>query len=740
MVTNLSDPPVDPVIEFPEEGTWRSWGENLPSVAMAWLIETDPARRDAYLEWLETWLDAMATWPQWGPTTRTHLDLDGSHLLAGFATACDIIDDELDATRRDLYHDRIATHAIQVVDSLNTDPLPWSRNWIGNHNTINHHALLMAGLMLEGEHPQAKDWISRTAINTQHVMDLRRDRIDGSDIEGIMYATYGDHSLFQTLFLLTRHFAIDFADNPWLMARSHFYLHGAHPGMDQTLGIADGLGTWGHGPEHILYYLDSITGDGHATALAAAITEAMSDTHPLGKPQGATLWLSFLWYDPSLAGEPFPGTGPSLEYFDDWDVVVWHEGWSTGDSLLSFKCGVPPGRSAWNAMLEDPKLVADLGCAHANPDAGSFTFLPRGQHFILDSLYERPKRTSLNNTITFGPPPFIDRGIDPDDLASVWDLKWFDQLGDLSEIGQVGEWKVWMGPMEALVEAGIDASVVASGMDGEIVYASGEAAGAYPDTITVVGGETETLGVDRFHRALLRLPDDVLLVVDRVVTDGPLPSRTYFRSLATPTLDRQWSITGSSATLALSDGTTGIIDVLALDDRTLDTGRTVCDWDQVHPALHVDDWMDLGYWSIFLRVTNELQEGDTTSVYLLHDDLTFTNVTELDTSDPRGVQVTIQLASGFSDVRIATDLSLESRLGFLGIDGYATCRGSLNADLCDGSTCPCTGDIDGSGNVGIEDLLLLLNDWGLSGPSDINGSGRADIADLLILIAHWGAC
>ena len=43
------------------------------------------------------------------------------------------------------------------------------------------------------------------------------------------------------------------------------------------------------------------------------------------------------------------------------------------------------------------------------------------------------KRTSLNNCITFGPPPIIDRGWDDDEIATVWDLKYLDQLGDLAE-------------------------------------------------------------------------------------------------------------------------------------------------------------------------------------------------------------------------------------------------------------------------------------------------------------------
>ena len=55
-------------------------------------------------------------------------------------------------------------------------------------------------------------------------------------------------------------------------------------------------------------------------------------------------------------------------------------------------------------------------------------------------------------------------------------------------------------------------------------------------------------------------------------------------------------------------------------------------------------------------------------------------------------------------------------------------------------TCPW--DLNGSGDVGILDLLALLAAWGPNpgDPADFDGSGTVDIFDLLTLIANWGAC
>ncbi len=54
----------------------------------------------------------------------------------------------------------------------------------------------------------------------------------------------------------------------------------------------------------------------------------------------------------------------------------------------------------------------------------------------------------------------------------------------------------------------------------------------------------------------------------------------------------------------------------------------------------------------------------------------------------------------------------------------------------------CPADIDGSGAVGINDLLSLLAAWGPNPghPADLDGSGAVGINDLLSLLAAWGPC
>ena len=55
---------------------------------------------------------------------------------------------------------------------------------------------------------------------------------------------------------------------------------------------------------------------------------------------------------------------------------------------------------------------------------------------------------------------------------------------------------------------------------------------------------------------------------------------------------------------------------------------------------------------------------------------------------------------------------------------------------------PCAGDVNGDDVVNVDDLLAVLDDWGICGgcPADIDGDGDVDVNDLLVVVGEWGAC
>lgn len=77
----------------------------------------------------------------------------------------------------------------------------------------------------------------------------------------------------------------------------------------------------------------------------------------------------------------------------------------------------------------------------------------------------------------------------------------------------------------------------------------------------------------------------------------------------------------------------------------------------------------------------------------------------------------------------------------------------LPQQFCDGdwggagSSCEqgceaCPGDFDGTGVIGVEDLLVVIGSWGTCAgcQADLTGDGVVGVEDLLIIIAQWGPC
>ncbi|MCH7847866.1 MAG: FG-GAP repeat protein [Planctomycetes bacterium] len=66
-------------------------------------------------------------------------------------------------------------------------------------------------------------------------------------------------------------------------------------------------------------------------------------------------------------------------------------------------------------------------------------------------------------------------------------------------------------------------------------------------------------------------------------------------------------------------------------------------------------------------------------------------------------------------------------------------------DECEPPPPECPGDLDGSGDVGVKDLLFLLGAWGPCPPkgdclADFDNTGDVGVKDLLILLGNWGPC
>ena len=93
-------------------------------------------------------------------------------------------------------------------------------------------------------------------------------------------------------------------------------------------------------------------------------------------------------------------------------------------------------------------------------------------------------------------------------------------------------------------------------------------------------------------------------------------------------------------------------------------------------------------------------------------------------------------SGGHSSVIVLPPLSIQSPS--MAIDGdWIDNGGNTITDECP-PECP---DINGDGIVNVNDLLMLIGNWGSStNIGDVNFDGIVDVTDLLMVVGNWGPC
>jgi hypothetical protein len=655
-------------------GTWRKVGDRLLGLATAYALTTTPTRKDKYLAWCTNALHRLTSYSKWGPEVEYDVDLDGSHIMLGFAFALDVTYDALSQADQRKFQERLRVQADRLYKATQArSPLSWVGAKNVNHNYINHNALLNAALVLENHYPEeAKKWIAVAVKNTEHVMDFREAVGDGSSHEGVMYASYGSHALFITLDLLKKHGLADHFDNPWLREHFSYLLHGTRPGWGRVVGISDGHGFFGHGPHHLLYFMDRIMRDGRPTWASNQIRRVSGDLIPFGKPEGSTLFYELLWRDPTIEPKAITTENtPTFHHFEDWGVLLYRRNWSENSTYFSFRAGDPPGHAIWKMLLNKNPRAAKINFTHSHPDAGSFSFYPGGKDFISGALYEMPKRTALGSTYTFTPKVPFSPPVPKAMVKRFWDLDKLSQVGRLDELGQAGEWNRWYGPPKAVVKAKVHAEIVSAVESNDALFVSGEIAEAYPRTFKS-NKKNVPFGLQRLYRNMLLLPDDVLVIVDRVTTNGPLEAHCYFRSESSPDSPVLWTTAGNKATLKSSKSGGSAVDVIHPTGISMSTGLEIYSWEDAKDSNKggIKNWGEVEHSSAYVRVSNAQQSGTETYVYLLRPNGKAARVFDLNFRDPRGVSVKIEIGGRIYSAKIAMDLSQSSRQAFLGFDGH----------------------------------------------------------------------
>ena len=619
------------------DAEWRQYAETLTNLSLAWAILQDEAARDQALEAMRRYTNLN----YWGTDEYPKQDLGAGHTIYAYAIGIDVLWQQVDADTREQWVERLrdATSVYYSQTQLE-EPVHWSSLYNGNHCHNNWTAIYTAGVVLENEIDEASAWVEDGITTAQAVLKFWDPITDGSHQEGVSYSSYGNTYLFSWLHILKRRGEIDYSGNRWLSAHVEFLVYSSLLDDSEVLSFADGTRGYYHGPQNVLYFLEAHRGDGLAAGLASRLTDKFHEGELIGNSRHREIWQELLWYSPDFSAVTPEQAGlGNMKTFEDMGLSVWRNGWGATDSLLATNMGPPGGRAALEGAKSGDSLYQGMGFSHEHPDAGSLIFYPGGKRVLTDTYYIKPKRTSMENSLTFIASEAMLRPYTIEQAANAWGLEsdtFVQDIGDPAEVGQIGEWKIWMGGLDDMLEHDVDTSLLVAAESDGVVLVSAELSGVYPDQFPTESGQQD-LGLERLSRSVLRLPGDQLVIIDWLKTSQPLTPVAWFHNTFYP----------------FSLNTNNGADVVVEDNEK---------WtlDPVYPGTAVVELRNFvrlvdkeGDPTSSVRVEQPKVEGQEAFVYLLHSELSEMSGLVLDLQDELltlsvmvdGITWTVKLAS-----------------------------------------------------------------------------------------------
>lgn len=347
-------------------GDVRDVGNGVAVFAFAWQL----GGTDAYLSLARQWLLTATSWPTLD--LAGDYDLSLAHSVAGVAIAYDILYGQLSDAER-----------AQVVASLSAGAARlyaygsgggwWEREYLQNHNWINHAAVGLAGLALQGEidDATAATWIEYARQNAATVKAVTDPIVDGTWHEGPGYLGYGYTFQLPFAWALARAGGQDLTDLAMLRGDASLRAHGqiAEKPWQKVLTYAD--------------FYDFDVGEGLMQLRFAAsryrdgVAQAVADLQVAGSSRYTYAVecldqiFEFLFYDPSVPAADL-STLPLDWAGSDLNAVIFRSGWGKGATLFAMKSGPMGGRSAWERIRAGDPDVLSLNIGHDHADDNGF--------------------------------------------------------------------------------------------------------------------------------------------------------------------------------------------------------------------------------------------------------------------------------------------------------------------------------------------------------------------------------
>ncbi|KKL59725.1 hypothetical protein LCGC14_2212450, partial [marine sediment metagenome] len=499
-------------------------------------------------------------------------------------------------------------------------------------------------------------------------------------------------------------------------------------------------------------------------------------------------------YNPSNPGASLAGALPDAMVFgrDAFGLAVIRQGWSTGDTQISFKAG-------------------DYLTHHEHTDQGTFTIFKYDKLVINSGGYgggytgvhrlNYYVRTVSTNSILIQRP------------GEVWDPRGVDPPGGyvndggqrlINSTGSVmPSYEYWLANKTAGKQYETGDITAFDNVDGDYSYVGSDITRAYNSTAYDSNGEGGK--VSQVTRQVVYLHDeDAMIVFDRVASTNPGYKKKWL--LHTPN-----KFVGGSEVVALGSANNGIVEVsgtsIAGDTMTMTNGNGKLFLQVLRPATYTvnkvggtsyryyveddgDDsdgydgtnhdgytetsWHDYGNWRIeispesastfdtFLNVLTPRHKNasSVTSGEVLADDAVATvmrlgqRVLVFGTHGTIDEEISYALGEGGAFDHLILDSppgrfwrigNTVSILGFFandaGVLAFAESAAGARTVTLTPLPDPIAGDVTLDGRVNITDLGALASNWQSSNASwtggDFNGDGLVNITDLGALASNW---
>lgn len=411
---------------------------------------------------------ALCRYPHW-ETGNVDMDIYSGRCCFALALAYDWLYPHFSKAQRDTVQTKLREQ-MQRLAAAEPKWIWWPDAYVHNHNINAMSYMGSACYALYEEVPEALIWEEMAIENLDSIMELYGPVTDGSWYEAMNYWGFISWTMLPHLWLLREQRGIDYFDTPWIESMADYRIYGSHPIPTQMPMINEAQPDEWYGPDDQLALFARQYNNTHAQWMRQQVVNRLG--YSLDGP------LGFFFYDPTKS-QTIP---TDLSWIaTDQDTYFGRSAWNdTTSTYVTLKCGLPCGRHAYERYWGEGS-VGGWEPSHFLPEQNGFTLSYGRDYFVQPAGLQSPLHRTYNTTTML--------------------VNGQGQIGDSTK----GSWTL---PVDELA---MNPHLADTFMLKTVDYIVGDATSSYP----------AALGLTRFHRHLLYLRPDLVVVLDDMRSSVP---------------------------------------------------------------------------------------------------------------------------------------------------------------------------------------------------------------------------